>query len=289
MKKTILLFAFIASYSYSYSQSLEDKIALKTCDCLNKTKEINDEIYRNCLTTSMTAVVFSDKDPKVRESINTVDGIQNLIQKSNEATKKSCDKFSSKKSVSKSDVFYSGSKIESAQNSYIVAKDFMNDEKYKLAIEGLQIALKEDPKFVLAYDDIAMCYRQLKDYNNAIKYYKKSLEIFPEGDFALMNIGVVYSLKEDYKTAITFYEKLIQYQPDNAEGYFGAGKSYFVLKDDVKALNNILIAHRIYIQSKSDYTKDSETILGAIYQRMKADNKEDLFKKIAADNNVKIE
>jgi hypothetical protein len=61
------------------------------------------------------------------------------------------------------------------------------------------------------------------------------------------------------------------------------------MKDDEKALDNIFMAHIIYANENSDYQKDSEQMLGAIYQKMKSENKEDLFKKIAEKNNVKIE
>jgi len=193
MKKTFLLFITLSFFN-AKSQSLEEKIAAKACTCLEKSKEVNEEIYRNCLTNSMAEVVLQDKDAKVREGINTVEGIKSLLQKSDETIGKTCSKFLPKASENKSDIYYSDSKNEQAQNSYIIAKDFMQAQNYKLAIEGLQLALKQDPKFVLALDDIAVCYRQLEDYDNAVKYYKKSLDIYPEGEYALMNIGVVYSL-----------------------------------------------------------------------------------------------
>ncbi|MGO4772621.1 tetratricopeptide repeat protein [Flavobacterium sp. W22_SRS_FK3] len=289
MKKAFLVLLIIFSFQFGFSQTIQEKIAKQTCDCLNKKTEITEEIYASCLSTSMTDVVLSDTDIKVRESINTVEGIQNLLESSNTELKKTCDKVPKIELESKMSPFYSESKNEQAQNSYIIAKDFMRDQNYKLAIESLHMALKKDPKFVLALDDIAMCYRQLNDYDNAIKYYKKSLDIYPQGDFALMNIGVVYSLKTDYKTAITYYEKLIKYDPNNAEGYFGAGKSNFALNNDEKALDQIFKAHRIYTTDKSDYIKDTETIMGAIYQKMKKENKEDVFRKIATENNIAIE
>lgn len=288
MKKTFLLFV-ILSFFNANSQTLEEKIAAKACLCLEKSKEINEEIYRNCLTNSMAEVVLKDKDAKAREGISTVEGIKSLLQKSDETIAKTCSKFLPKAAEDKSDIYYSDSKNKEAQNSYTVAKDFMLAKNYKLAIEGLQLALKQDPNFVLALDDIAVCYRQLEDYDNAIKYYKKSLDIYPEGEYALMNIGVVYSLKSDYKTAIEYYEKLIKYQPNNAEGYFGAGKNYLQINNDEKALNDIFIAHRIYSADKSEYTKDTEMLMGAIYQKMVKENKEDIFKKIAAENNIAIE
>lgn len=288
MKKTFLLFITLSFFN-AKSQTLEEKIAAKACTCLEKSKEVNEEIYRNCLTNSMAEVVLQDKDAKVREGINTVEGIKSLLQKSDETIAKTCSKFLPKASESKSDIYYSDSKNEQAQNSYIIAKDFMQAQNYKLAIEGLQLALKQDPNFVLALDDIAVCYRQLEDYDNAVKYYKKSLDIYPEGEYALMNIGVVYSLKSDYKTAIDYYERLIKYQPNNAEGYFGAGKNYLQLNNDEKALSDIFIAHRIYTENKSEYAKDTEMLMGAIYQKMVKENKEGIFKKIAAENNIVIE
>lgn len=284
----MLLFT-IASFLNANSQALEEKIANKTCSCLQKSKNITEDFYRDCLTNSMTEVIMTDKDAKVREGINTVEGIKSLLQKSDEAVSKACPQALPKAPVSKSDIFYGASKNKNAQNSYIIAKDFMRDKKYKLAIEGLELALKQDPTFVLALDDIAVCYRQLDDYDNAIKYYKKSLEVYPEGEYALMNIGVAYTLKSDYKTAIEYYEKLIKYEPNNAEGYFGVGKNYLALNDDEKALDQIFKAHRIYSIDKSEYTKDTETLMGALYQKMKNENKEEVFKKIAAENNINIE
>ncbi|CAM3643698.1 tetratricopeptide repeat protein [Flavobacterium chungbukense] len=289
MEKKFILFLTFASFSILHSQTIEEKIAAKTCECLQKTSNITNEIFRDCLTKPMGELVMTDKDPKVRESFNTVEGIQTMLLRVQAIVSKECPKLVPAIIENKDDIYYGKSKNESAQNSYIIGQDFMDQKNFKLAIESFQLALKADPNFVLALDDMAVSYRQLNDYDNAIKYYKKSLEIYPEGNFALMNIGVAYTFKSDYKTAISYYQKLIEYHPDNAEGYFGAGKNYFMLKDDEKALDNMFMAHRIYTDSKSDYAKDSEQFIGAIYQKMKSENKEDLFKKIAKKNNIQID
>lgn len=284
----ISVFVLIFNLTNSYSQSLEEKIAIKACECLKSKKEINDDIYRECISTSMSNVVLSSKDKKDREAMNTVEGIQNIFKNTHQILSKTCKIEEKKESNEIENEHYSYSKIETAKNSYIVAKDAMENKNYKIAIEGFQIALKQDNQFVLAYDDIAMCYRQLDDYDNAIKNYEKSLKIYPEGDFALVNIAVVYCLKSDFKNAIKYYEILIKYQPNNAEGYFGAGQNYFTLNDYEKALDNIFIAHRIYTEKKSDYLKDTEQVIAMMYQKLKSENKEDLFKKIAKKNNVEI-
>ena len=288
MKKTCLL-VIILSFLNAYSQTVEEKIATQTCACLQKTSNITEDKYSKCLSNSLAEVIMNEKDVKVRESINTVEGIKSLLQKSDEIVATTCSGFTPKKPEDKAAIFYGDSKNKSAQSLYNLAKDLMRDKNYKMAIDGFLLSLKEDPNFVLALDDLAVCYRQLNDYDNAIKYYKKSLAVFPEGDYALMNIGVVYTLKSDYKTAIEYYEKLIKYQPNNAEGYFGVGKNYMAMNEDEKALDQIFKAHRIYTIDKSEYVKDTETLMGALYQKMKKENKEEIFKKIAAENNINIE
>jgi tetratricopeptide (TPR) repeat protein len=288
MKKIILFLIIGLNLTNSYSQSLEEKIAIKACECLKSKKEVNDDVYRECISTSMSNVVLSSKNQKDREAMNTVEGIQNMFKKVHEIMPKTCKSEVQKESDKITNEHYSYSKNESAKNSYIVAKDAMENKNYKVAIEGFQIALKQDNQFVLAYDDIAMCYRQLNDYDNAIKNYEKSLKIYPEGDFALVNIAVVYSLKSDIKNAVKYYEMLIKYQPNNPEGYFGAGQNYFTLNDYEKALDNIFIAHRIYTEENSDYAKDTEQVIGMMYQKLKTENKEELFKKIAKKNNIEI-
>lgn len=288
MKKITLFLLIVLNLSHSYSQTLEEKIAIEACVCLKNKNKITEDVYRECIATSMTNVSLSSKNQKEREAMNTVEGIQNLFKKVHEIMLKTCEGEKQKESGKIKNDYYSYSKNEKAKNSYIIAKDAMENKDYKVAIEAFQQALKYDNQSVLAYDDIAMCYRQLNDYDNAIKNYQKSLAIFPEGDFALMNIGVVYSLKSDFKTAIKYYELLIKYQPNNAEGYFGAGNNYFRLNDYEKALDNIFIAHRIYTMENSNYVKDTEQTLGMMYQKLKSENKEDLFKKIAEKNNIKF-
>lgn len=288
MKKTLFPILILISF-LSNAQTLEEKIAEKACECEEQKPKISVDAYRNCIATIVKESIAIEGDAKTRDKLNTVEELMELLPKVKRLLPEICDKIKGQKTDEKRKLFYSDSKFESAQNAYIIAKDFMRSGQHKLAIENFLMAIKRDENFVLAYDDLAVCYRQQEKYNDAIKYYKKSLEIYPEGDFALMNIAVVYSLKSDFKTAISYYEKLIQYHPNNAEGYFGAGKSYFLLKNYEKALNNIFTAHRIYIDENSKYAKDSEVVIGAIYQKLQEENKEDLFKKIAKEHNIQLD
>lgn len=288
MKKiTIILFVFV--FQFAACQTTEQQIAIKACKCLETKVDKTEDEIRNCVSTAMAEVILASTDTKVRESINTVEGMQDLLKNVYAILPKYCLSAKSSQLQLKEDQFYSNSKIENAQGSYIIGKDFMRAGKYAFATESFNMAIKADPKFVLAYDDLAFSYRKIDDYKNAIKNYKKSLEIFPEGKFALTNIGVAYSLNNDYKNAVVYYEKYMQYYPNDAEGYYGAGKAQLMQNELEKALHNIFLAYKIYFHEKSDYLKDAEQLLQIIHGKLEDENREDVFIKIAKEHGINLE
>jgi len=286
--KTILSIICTAFSILHYGQNLEQKAAIKSCECISKLKEVTNEKYRECIANSLAKSATEINATNHLKQISTVDGIKNALKNVDSIVQATCLLESKNNLQKKKDLYYSYSKNESARNAYIIGKDFMNDKKYDLAIESFSIAIKNDKNSVLVNDDIAVCYRQLNDYDNAIKYYKKSLSIFPEGDFALKNIGVVYTLKSDFKTSNEYYQKLINFYPADAEGYYGLGKNLILLEELEKALINIINAHKIYLKENSAYAKDTETLENIIYQEMKKKGEEQKFIKIANENGINI-
>lgn len=286
--KTILSIILTAFSMIHYGQRLEQNAAINSCECISKLKEVTDEKYRECISNSLAKSATEVNAATYLKQISTVDGMKSALKKVDSLVKATCLLENKNNLEKKKDLHYSYSKNESARNAYIIGKDFMKDKKYDLAIESFEIALKNDKNFVLANDDIAVCYRQMNDYDSAIKYYKKSLSIFPEGDFALKNIGVVYTLKSDFKTSNEYYQKLINFYPTDAEGYYGLGKNLILLEELEKALLNILKAHKIYLKENSAYAKDAETLESIIYQEMKKKGEEQKFIDIANENGITI-
>jgi len=183
----------------------------------------------------------------------------------------------------KKEKMYSLSENEKASSLYKKGKDYMEKENYNKAIGYFKKALKADPNFILALDDIAACYRRKEDFATALQYYDKSLALFPEGDFSLTNIAVIYSLIGKYDKSIFYYAKMMQYYPESAEGYFGMARIYVMKDEPEKALRYIFQAHRIYLRESSDYTKDAEAIEKIILQMLQKVNKENFYHKLAKE------
>ena len=267
-----------------YGQSLEERAAVVACECIKQQKPLDNAKYRECLSKALVAV--QSKYPELRIP-GTVEGIQSAFREVQSILSYTCNLLSEKELEAKRERFYSDSKNEFAQSSYIIGNDMMDDKKFDLAIEMFGLALSVDSTFVLALDHIAICYKQLGDFENAVKYYNKSLDVYPEGDLALMNIGVIYTTVGEFEISNKYYSRLANLYPNNPEGFFGLAKNYILLGEFERGLENISIAHKMYKKMKSPYIQDAEKIVEVVGLAMKENGQENEFKKLVKKYGLK--
>ena len=176
-----------------------------------------------------------------------------------------------------------------AKEYYSQGQKYSEKEQYELAVVQYNKAVKNDPNFAFAWDNMGLCYRKLNRYEEAIKCYKKSLEIEPKGTMPLQNMAVAYDFLKDYKSASETYLKIIKNNPEDAEGYYEAGNPFFSNQDFEKGLDYMFKAYLIYKKTNSPYIQDSETLIGNYYKSLKENNKIDLFNKVAAKYNIQMQ
>lgn len=68
---------------------------------------------------------------------------------------------------------------------------------------------------------------QRDDFNTALMYFFKALELDPNSHDILHNIGQVYFTLEDYKKAILYFSKALEIKPNIQDTYLLRGMSYF--------------------------------------------------------------
>jgi tetratricopeptide (TPR) repeat protein len=174
-----------------------------------------------------------------------------------------------------------------ALDYYTKGIDESKKDNYKDAIGYFEKAVKNDPEFAFAWDNMGLCYRKAGDYDKALEAYKRSLEIDPNGLMPLQNIAVVYQYKKEYQQAINTYEKLALLDKNNPEVFYGMGQVYALnLNEYEKGLENICKAYNIYTELKSPYRTDAQKIIQIIYATMKKQGKEDKFMEILKSNNI---
>lgn len=170
---------------------------------------------------------------------------------------------------------------------YNLGLDETKKENFEKAIEYYKKALVFDPNFAFAYDNIGINYRRLNKFDEAIEAYEKSLEIDPTGIMPLQNLGIAYIYKKEYKKGVKAYERLAKVDPNNPEVFYGIGNIYTqYLFEYEKALENLCQAYNLYVEQKSPYRTDAETLIQIVYREMKKQGKEALFESILAKYHI---
>ncbi len=84
-------------------------------------------------------------------------------------------------------------------NSGVAYKEMKN---YDAALKELKTALAYSPYNNRTYNNLGAVYFDLKQYQNAIDSYKKSLEYVPEFETVLKNLAMTYYFAGDYAACI---------------------------------------------------------------------------------------
>lgn len=155
------------------------------------------------------------------------------------------------------------------------------EEEYDKAIKSFKKAVKIDPSFAFAWDNLGLAYRKTQRYKKAIKSYEKSIEIDPTGLTPRQNLAIVYNYTKDFNKAIEVYKGMAEIDDTNPEVYYGIAMIQIAHKQDyIKALKNMCIAYNLYIAQNSPYRSHAEEMISTIYGYMKEQNKEKQFHEI---------
>ncbi|PHR55861.1 MAG: hypothetical protein COA44_09475 [Arcobacter sp.] len=93
---------------------------------------------------------------------------------------------------------------EKAQIAFNKANNYAKQGNYTEALDYFKTSYEYESADGTAFN-LGIAYEELKDYNNAIKWYKKAFEMGKiEGG---VNLGLLYKNMSNYKNAITWYKR----------------------------------------------------------------------------------
>jgi Tfp pilus assembly protein PilF len=107
-------------------------------------------------------------------------------------------------------------------------------QQYEASIQAYQQALKLDPTYGEAKNNLGITYRdagrfygqQKGDLNTALSYLLKAYEMRPDDYEVLRLMGVVYGIGGQGEKAVEFFTKALALQPDDADALFNLGTAY---------------------------------------------------------------
>ncbi|MND63671.1 Tetratricopeptide repeat protein [compost metagenome] len=292
MKRILVLGILLTGGFFAKAQETAVRIAENACKCIESVRTIEPDSLQaqinQCISSASASVILNGPDEE-RKKYTTVQGIQSLLQSSMEVLFEQCPNYRNAVINIKTVEYYTLSKDENANKAYLKGNTYAEVKEYGAAIKEYLKAIAIDSLFIFALDNTAICYRKTSDYSNAEKYYKKSLQVFPQGDVALLNIAGICLFKKQNEKALEYFKQLRFYHPHNAEGYFGIAKVSFEAQEYEEALDNAFRAYRIYSENKSPYVEDGKKLIAIIYNTLKEKNKLDLFNQKAKQYNISFE
>ena len=169
------------------------------------------------------------------------------------------DKFMRNEPYTSSSSTYNTAMAKLAYNDGV---DYDNNEDYANAIECYQKALSYDPRFVSAYNNLGIIYKDvLQDYEKALECFETSVQINPAYDYGYCNLGILYNdIYHDYDKAMENYNKVIRLNPKFTGLYRYIARTYLAMEQYEDALRNVQKEMSNNKPKKYDYC-----VLGAIY------------------------
>lgn len=307
-----LLFSLLFASAFSHAQDAEyvKKVAEEACPCTHKisteqkrekiVEEINSCITQKILMSQLMSTLNQteiegaiEEAKKTGDSTTTVN--KNIIIVADKGFEQiqaymfeNCEAVKYLLSSNNDLHEKSLSKNKKALDFYREGQTYSQQEKFEMAIVSYNKAVKADPKFTFAWDNLGMSYRRIGNYKEAIKCYQKSLDIEPKGKMPLQNMGVAYEYLKDYNRAAETYEKFIKQYPDDPEGFYGAARTFYIIENYEKGVDYMFKAYLLYNEQKSPYVNDALTNLKQFYNELKEKNKLDIFMKAAEKNKITI-
>jgi len=162
--------------------------------------------------------------------------------------------------------------------------DYMNQHKYKEAIELLKKDISINPKDSFSYSQLADVYRKQKNYNEAIKWLKEGLRVNYRDSSIYIGFGKVYRDMRNYSEALKWLNEGLRSCIDQDRINEFLGRLYIVMKEYDKAekvLNSVVEGKKV---EDFAYWGCPFQALGELYTHMAVINKNkilDNYKKSA--------
>jgi tetratricopeptide (TPR) repeat protein len=137
------------------------------------------------------------------------------------------------------------------------------------AIDAYLRAVRRDPAYTDAMDNLGLNYRAAGNYEEAEKWLRKSLSLQPKNGVALANLAIVYRLRGIPGREREVYQRMIEIDPENPEGYYGLGGVLHVMgryDDSIRSMNTAI---SMFTRQNSPYLNHAYATQGFNYLMLK--------------------
>ena len=129
---------------------------------------------------------------------------------------------------------------------------YMARKMYREAIDSYR---QTPAGSAVIWNKIGIGYHQLQELNTAKKNYQHALKLDPKYSEAINNLGTVDYAQKKYRSAINRYRAALKIKPDTASYYSNMGTAYFARKD----YKNASLAYQTALKLDPDVFENHST------------------------------
>jgi len=115
---------------------------------------------------------------------------------------------------------------QSADELYRSGVEALKNQKYALAVDLFQQAVKLEPKHKFAWNSLGRAYMGLGKWEEAVSAFQKQIEINPYDQWSYNNLGEAYLREAKYEQAAQQFQKQIELNPLDPYAHANLGALY---------------------------------------------------------------
>lgn len=138
-----------------------------------------------------------------------------------------------------------------AQAHYDRGARDLESKNYDSAVQHFRAALKVDPSFLNALDQMALSFRHGGQIDSATHYFRMSTATNPNGLLAHKELAALFMAQKDYRNAMREYQEVIRLDPENPDGFLASSKTLFLLENFSAAIEHGKRATQLFDKEKT--------------------------------------
>ena len=103
--------------------------------------------------------------------------------------------------------------------------------EHEEAIKVYKKAIQLHPNFASAHNNLGITYKEIRDFQSAIDHYKIAINLNPAMASAHNNIGVVYMKLEMFEKSVEHFTQALELKPNYADALNNIGTAHFSMGD----------------------------------------------------------